>query len=378
MTAAALSALAPGTAQATAPGEDGVIAGTTGSMVTLVNPDGTNSRYLNNRTAYQPAWSPDGSRIVVSGTDHAFDVLRADGTAPVRLPEAQGRNQGNAPAFTPDGRNVFFQADAPGKLNTQLYYVPSDGTRYPRALFAQDTGFCDGQPSVSSTWAIAFERSTPTSNDCSGTKALWVFDNTHGDRLHKVADDASHPDFSPERAEDLRSAAGWTTRTGSSRYHADGTGLHEIGVGSDHVLVAYRHPDRGRQRQQRRSLADRRRHRHVHAGSRRHSPIRPGSRPARTTCTGPTATRPSKPPSAPRCSTSRTRPNPDPNVPKANVAVLTRADAYYDGLAGSALAGFKNGPMLLTPNYGLADAVSAELAGSCTPAPRCTCSAART
>jgi len=46
---------------------------------------------------------------------------------------------------------------------------------------------------------------------------------------------------------------------------------------------------------------------------------------------------------------------------KARVAVLTRSDAFYDGLAGSGLAGAKNGPMLLTPKSGLAPAVSTEL-----------------
>ncbi|MFI6587329.1 cell wall-binding repeat-containing protein [Embleya sp. NPDC050493] len=52
---------------------------------------------------------------------------------------------------------------------------------------------------------------------------------------------------------------------------------------------------------------------------------------------------------------------------KANVAVLTRSDAFYDGLAGAGLAGAKGGPMLLTPKEGLAPAVSAELARILSP-----------
>jgi len=46
---------------------------------------------------------------------------------------------------------------------------------------------------------------------------------------------------------------------------------------------------------------------------------------------------------------------------KANVAVLTRSDAYYDGLAGSGLAGATRGPMLMTPKSGLTSGVSSEL-----------------
>lgn len=46
---------------------------------------------------------------------------------------------------------------------------------------------------------------------------------------------------------------------------------------------------------------------------------------------------------------------------KAKVAVLTRSDEYYDGLAGSGLAGAKRGPMLFTPKSGLASGVSSEL-----------------
>ncbi|MFI6586045.1 cell wall-binding repeat-containing protein [Embleya sp. NPDC050493] len=52
---------------------------------------------------------------------------------------------------------------------------------------------------------------------------------------------------------------------------------------------------------------------------------------------------------------------------KANVAVLTRSDAFYDGLAGAGLAGAKGGPMLLTPKEGLASSVSAELARILSP-----------
>lgn len=51
----------------------------------------------------------------------------------------------------------------------------------------------------------------------------------------------------------------------------------------------------------------------------------------------------------------------EPDARKAKVAVLTRSDAFYDGLAGAGLAGAKDGPMLLTPRQGLPASVAAEL-----------------
>ncbi|MFI6587330.1 cell wall-binding repeat-containing protein [Embleya sp. NPDC050493] len=52
---------------------------------------------------------------------------------------------------------------------------------------------------------------------------------------------------------------------------------------------------------------------------------------------------------------------------RANVAVLTRDDAFYDGLAGAGLAGAKGGPMLLTPKEGVPTSVLSELHRVLTP-----------
>ena len=46
---------------------------------------------------------------------------------------------------------------------------------------------------------------------------------------------------------------------------------------------------------------------------------------------------------------------------KASVAVLSRMDTFADALSGSALAGAKNGPLLLTPSSSLDPSVLAEL-----------------
>src|SRR5450432_903329 len=120
---------APGTAHATFPGANGriVFENEGGGFATdpdglpllsdalaVVNPDGSSLAQLPRPETFEPAWSPDGSRIAFSAGDATSDrydifVMNADGSDPVDLAVLSGNQQ--FPAWSPDGREIAFTTD---------------------------------------------------------------------------------------------------------------------------------------------------------------------------------------------------------------------------------------------------------------------------
>ena len=85
----------------------------------------------------QPRWSPDGSRLAVSGCkvtpDFLLDcdvlVLRADGTKLRRL--VGGHRYHRAPVWSPDGKRIAFDSDRGGFVSA-IWVVPATGGRPTR------------------------------------------------------------------------------------------------------------------------------------------------------------------------------------------------------------------------------------------------------
>ena len=147
----------------------------------------------------QPAWSPDGKKIVFSsgrnGTQHIF-VMNADGTRTARLTNTAraddhpswsktdqivfsregaifeipaaggkahrlGRGFGSAtsPAFSPDGELIAYDYRKPGFRNREIYVMNADGTGIRQVT---RLGYVSGLPAWSSDGkTLAFQSNVP-------------------------------------------------------------------------------------------------------------------------------------------------------------------------------------------------------------------------
>jgi Tol biopolymer transport system component len=129
-----------GPAQASYPGENGLIAWTrpgflVDSEIWVMNPNGSAQRALTDNASNDadPAWSADGSKLVFeSVTGNAFNlyVINADGTDLHQLTTSTNRTDVQ-PAWSPDGTKVAFsrqKMDGTGAI----WIIDDDGTNLHR------------------------------------------------------------------------------------------------------------------------------------------------------------------------------------------------------------------------------------------------------
>lgn len=113
----------------------------------VIDADGANLQRIsgNYNGLFTPAWSPDGTRIAVSGVIAGVGgiyVMRPDGTEP-RLLRRCGCA---APAWSPDGLRIAFYRRDPESGNPTIHVMRADGTEpvaLPTGLYA----------SVDPTWS---------------------------------------------------------------------------------------------------------------------------------------------------------------------------------------------------------------------------------
>ncbi|WP_406285485.1 cell wall-binding repeat-containing protein [Embleya sp. NBC_00896] len=324
------------------------------------------------------AVSKDGKRLAgrsSAANDFRYRTVDADGTRAAHIVVPRGHGQDSA--FSPDGSTLYLSGDVVGDhtgTQSQLLTAPADRDATAQPLLPAQTISCDRFLSTS-TGRYAFSRKAPIGDRCGGASSVMLYTPGTGavetavelnDAGVEVPVEGVFPSISPdgtrlvymrmlpggERAElrvlDLatkRSKAVYEdSNLWPARWSPDGRflafGVFNVSKRLDLVTGAVNliGPNGGEVQPiwANRTVTP-------SVGVRVHG--------ANAIETG-VATSRFKYDAAGTATGAR----------KAKVAVLTRSDAFYDGLAGAGLAGAKGGPMLLTPKAGLAPAVSAELA----------------
>jgi Tol biopolymer transport system component len=108
--------------------------------ISTITPTGRGERLLIEDAA-EPAWSPDGSRIVFTSIRDRYGetcfhecspsgeiyVARADGTDLRRLTRSQADDR--SPSWAPDGRSIAFVSDRSNRANhdNEIYVIGVEG-----------------------------------------------------------------------------------------------------------------------------------------------------------------------------------------------------------------------------------------------------------
>ncbi|MFD9436305.1 TolB family protein [Streptomyces sp. NPDC060002] len=196
---ATVAALAAAGTLAAAPGavadDAGPWPGTEGRILNdgglLIDPVTGSTSTIPNVGSYA-TWAPDGSRVVsVSGQ---ISSVLPNGTKKITLPWAQGLRS-SAPyedlTFWNGGRYVVFASGG------QLAYGPSDASWAPGPLLPanlEPATVCDSEPSVNVKGLVAFER---RAGSCNAGAGVYVYDGA-ANTVKLALADAEQPAWSPD------------------------------------------------------------------------------------------------------------------------------------------------------------------------------------
>ena len=175
----------------------------TGQLETL-NPDGSARRVVTpaGEHSFDPAWSPDGSRIAFAsdhaGPDPRIFTMKADGTGIQQVSSDPDGYVHNTPTYTPDGQRIIFtrcRPDPPG--GCALYSVRTNG-QDRHAVTAYNGGDrADFYPDVSADGQrLAFTRFGENGINAQ----VWVakIDGTHAHAITAPALEAGDPQWTPD------------------------------------------------------------------------------------------------------------------------------------------------------------------------------------
>ncbi len=171
-------------------------------QIYLMNIDGTDIYQLTDLTdgACQPAWSPDGTRLVFTSPcsrsketypGSSLWIIGADGENMISLPTAPGGGDFDA-VWSPDGKRLAFTSMRDG--HPQLYVINIDGSGL---LNLSKRYAAEGQPA----WDPAGDQLVFVS-ERSNNSVLWFISDSTGDEVRFSRPDGlddTHPNWSKDQ-----------------------------------------------------------------------------------------------------------------------------------------------------------------------------------
>ena len=251
--AAVVAATQTNPARAAFPGENGKIAfesrptSTDTDDIFTINPDGTGRTQLTFDEGFetQPAFSPDGNKIVFTSLGFNEDVeiftMNADGSEQTNVTNNDVNE--SSPAFSPDGNKIAFTSQGDATNNPEgdfeIFTMNVDGTGITNVT-NNGAEVLDASPEWSSTDKIAYV----SRDDGSGSFRTDIFtinpDGTEPVNLTDQKGENSGPDWSPDGARIVFESdfiAGTPTNPEGDReiftMNADGTGLVQLTANVD-------------------------------------------------------------------------------------------------------------------------------------------------
>jgi Tol biopolymer transport system component len=172
-----------------------------GYDIAVMNADGTGVTKLTNTSGVNldPAWSPDGSKIAFSRADPMGDpnnpsygaaniaVMNADGTGLTRLTDNPRLTYDFQPAWSPDGTKIAFsRQEILGAGN--IYIMDADGTGVTRLTNVTQRASWDTEPdwSPDGSKIVFFQNG-----------GIWIM-NPDGTAQTQLTSDAQSPTWSPD------------------------------------------------------------------------------------------------------------------------------------------------------------------------------------